>query len=171
MYTKSNIGPRPVCLLVQSPAPGYLLLGRNHSYYRGQVWLCSTTSGSPHSAWKCQNVQSGYFQQLKLLKLLLRPWSQCHFFCVSPSVKSPLAISLSLLTASSGVNTVLSNPWKKKTWGLLWFIQTGSFVSLVSAVSLKYISLEVNLLWATTSHPGTTLNNKSDVGSGMDTGA
>lgn len=90
-------------------------------------------------------------------------------FFVSPLAKTLLVISFSLLTASLGVNTVLSNLWKRRH-GDFWCF-AGLFVLSDTGVSLKSIFLEVNSLWATTLHSWTKDKNKYDRGAGIDAGA
>lgn len=68
----------------------------------------------------------------------------------------------------TGVNTVLSNQWKKEETGIFWwFAQADLFVVPVLAVSLASIFLEVNSWRATTSHPWTRVKNKCDIELGL----
>lgn len=68
----------------------------------------------------------------------------------------------------TGVNTVLSNQWKKEETGIFWwFAQADLFVVPVLAVSLASIFLEVNSWRATTSHPWTRVENKRDIELGL----
>lgn len=125
-------------------------------------------SESPHSTWKCQNVHTRYFQQLKLL-LHLR--SHCCFLCLLWPRLSWL-FHFPYWQHHMGQLQCWATHGKRGHGDFWWFVPTGLFALLpVSVMSLKYIFLEVNSLWATTSHPWTKVKNKSNIRSGPDAGA
>lgn len=98
----------------------------------------------------------------------LSAWSQCSSLCLLRP-KTLLVISFSLLTASHRGKYSIEQPVEKEDVRVFWwFVQADLFVLPVLAVSLESIFLEVNSLWATTSHPCTKVKNKCDTELGID---